>query len=163
MSNRDNFLIAVGLLGRPRHDSIDACGSLNIEYQKALTIRAGPIFVTWGEPSVPQIATPSRMAAGTEDVSADVVLTEIKTRVGSGNFRVDAQTKDWAGRVVADCVSMFPTQTNPRSNDRRLLHVSARQGARTRNFWMSSKCRTLSQVGRATCGTDTLRPAGWGQ
>jgi hypothetical protein len=24
--------IAVGLLGRQRHDSIDACGSLNIEY-----------------------------------------------------------------------------------------------------------------------------------
>jgi hypothetical protein len=42
------------------------------------------------------------MAAGTEDVSEDVVLTEIKTRVGSGNFRVGAQAKDWAGRIVAD-------------------------------------------------------------
>jgi hypothetical protein len=83
--------------GAPRHDSIDACGNLNIEYQNALTIRAWRIFVTWGEPSVPQIATPGRMAAGTEDVSADVVLTEIKTRVGSGNFRVDAQAKDRAG------------------------------------------------------------------
>ena len=52
MSDRDTILIAVGLPGRPRHDSIDACGSLNIEYQKAPTIRAWPIFVTWGEPSV---------------------------------------------------------------------------------------------------------------
>jgi hypothetical protein len=69
--------IAFGLLERPRHDSI-----LNIEYQKALTIWAWPFDVTWGEPSVPQIATPNRMAAATEDVSADVVLTEIKTRVG---------------------------------------------------------------------------------
>jgi hypothetical protein len=67
--------IAAGLLGRPRHDSI-----LNIEYQKALTIWAWPFGVTWGEPSVPKIATPNRMAAA--DVSADVVLAEIKTRVG---------------------------------------------------------------------------------
>ena len=43
---------------------------------------AWPFGVTWGEPSVPQIATPNRMAAATEDVSAGVVLTEIKTRVG---------------------------------------------------------------------------------
>jgi hypothetical protein len=46
-------------------------GRINIEYQKALTIRAWPIFVTWANPASPQIATPSRMAAGT--VSADVV------------------------------------------------------------------------------------------
>jgi hypothetical protein len=74
--------IAVGLLGRPWHDSIDACGNLNIEYQKALTIWAWPFGATWGEPSVPQIATPNRMAAAIEDVSAGVVLTEIKTPVG---------------------------------------------------------------------------------
>jgi hypothetical protein len=64
-----------------------------------------------GRTQRPQIATPGRMAAGTEDVSADVVLTEIKTRVGSGNFRVDAQAKDRAGRVVAEALTKH---TNPR-------------------------------------------------
>jgi hypothetical protein len=73
MSDRDNILIAVGLLGSAPARFNSACGSLNIEYQKAPTIRAWPIFVTWGEPSIPQIATPSRMAAGTEEASADVV------------------------------------------------------------------------------------------
>jgi hypothetical protein len=74
--------IAVGLLGRQRHDSIDACGSLNIEYPEGaehlgMASRRNVELI-----QRPQIATPNRMAAATEDVSADVVLTEIKTRVG---------------------------------------------------------------------------------
>jgi len=91
--------IAVGILGRPRHDSIDACGSL---YQKALTIWAWPFVVKWGEPSVPQIATPNRMAAATEDVSADVVLTEIKTRVeGDAQDATIQRHADWHRKLRA--------------------------------------------------------------
>ena len=61
------------------------------------------------------------------------------------------------GKYLTDGVDVSPS-FGWHSSVLRLLHVSAREGARTRNFGMSSKCRTLSQVGRARCGTDTLRP-----
>jgi hypothetical protein len=68
-----------------------------------------------------------------------------------------SQALGWQGRSRRSGSQCFQ-RSRQIQTDRRLLHVSARQGARTRNFGMSSKCRTLRQVGRARCGTDTLRP-----